>query len=177
MVIGRDGTIEGLVSRSDLKAGVSPYLRPAFAKWRRPSDDATLQIRVKWVMSRPVRTISPETSVVSLIEGMLEFSGRCLPVVDQENKVRGLVTVFDIFRVLLSSDESISAAAEISEETVGSDFAKESANADEMPSASLPEPEGPKPPIDISDYSPSKRVPASRKNREIDVQTTTESLH
>ena len=52
-MIGADGVLEGLVSKSDLAGAASPYLRPEFAKWRWPLDDATLQIKVKWIMSRP----------------------------------------------------------------------------------------------------------------------------
>ncbi|MEA3227008.1 MAG: CBS domain-containing protein, partial [Planctomycetota bacterium] len=58
-VVGQNGTLEGIVSKSDAAGAMSPYLRPMFAKWRRPSDDATLKIKIKWIMSRPVRTAKP----------------------------------------------------------------------------------------------------------------------
>ena len=100
MMIGQDGILQGIVSRSDLTGAVSPYLRPIFAKWRRPLDDATLQIKVRWIMSRPVRTIRPETPLTVIIENIRRFGGRCLPVVNKESDVEGLVTVFDILKVL-----------------------------------------------------------------------------
>jgi CBS domain-containing protein len=108
MVVGLDEVMEGIVSRSDLTGAISPYLRPVFAKWRRPLDDATLQIKIKWIMSRPVHTIKPETSLEAIMENMRQFGGHCLAVVDQEAKVQGLVTVFDIFQDMLSSDPNIS---------------------------------------------------------------------
>ncbi|MHC4123321.1 MAG: CBS domain-containing protein, partial [Planctomycetota bacterium] len=60
IMIGTDGILEGIVSKSDLSGALSPFLRPVFAKWRRPQDDATLQIKIKWIMSRPVHIISPQ---------------------------------------------------------------------------------------------------------------------
>jgi len=104
IMIGQNGVLEGIVSKSDLKGATSPYLRPEFAKWRRPLDDATLQIKVRWIMSKPVHTIRAETSLAAIMENMCRFSVRCLPVVDNQGKVQGEVTVFDIFKVLLKND-------------------------------------------------------------------------
>jgi len=39
-----------------------------------------------------------------MIEDMRQFGGRCLPVVDHQGKVRGLVTALDIFKVLLGNN-------------------------------------------------------------------------
>jgi len=102
MMIGQDGVLEGIVSRSDLKGTISPYLRPVFAKWRRPLDDATLQIKIKWIMTKIVHTITPETPLVETIENMHRFHVRGLPVAEAQGKVIGFVTVFDIFRILLT---------------------------------------------------------------------------
>lgn len=104
VLIGTDGALEGIVSRSDIAGAVSVYLRPVFAKWRRPADDATLDIKIKWVMSRPVRTVNPETSLAVILENMRRFGGGCLPVVGRQGKVEGIVTVFGIFEALLRSD-------------------------------------------------------------------------
>jgi len=110
VMIGRDKTLQGIVSKSDLTAALSPYLRPEFAKWHKPSDDASLKIRLKWIMSSPVVTTSPETTLAEIMEKMYQCGRRALPVVDQQGKVQGLVTVFDIFKGLLkqsSSDKQI----------------------------------------------------------------------
>jgi len=108
MMVGTDGQLEGMVSKSDIATAVSIYLRPVFAKWRRPIDDATLQIRIKWIMSRSVRTIKPDTSLTAIMENMRQSGLRCLPVVDQQGKVAGLVTVFDIFKTLLHTNSGLS---------------------------------------------------------------------
>jgi CBS domain-containing protein len=108
VLVGRDGALEGLLSNSSIQSAVSPYLRPAFAKWRRPEDDATLGIKVKWIMSRPVRTVRPETALATIIESMCRYGGRCLPVVDAQSKVQGIITVFDILLRVLEADQSLS---------------------------------------------------------------------
>lgn len=108
VLVGRDGALEGLLSNSSIQSAVSPYLRPAFAKWRRPEDDATLGIKVKWIMSRPVRTVRPETALATIIESMCRYGGRCFPVVDAQSKVQGIITVFDILLRVLEADQSLS---------------------------------------------------------------------
>ena len=104
LLVGTDRLIAGIVSKSDLAGAVSPYLRPEFAKWRRPLDDASLNIKIKWIMSRPVRTIRPETPLAVIMENMCRFGGCCLPVLDRQGKVYGLVTVFDVFKALENAD-------------------------------------------------------------------------
>lgn len=108
ILIGANGALEGLVSNSNILGAVSLYLRPMFAKWRRPQDDATLGVKIKWIMSRPVRTVRPDATVAGMIESMRRCGGRCLPVVDAKGAVQGIVTVFDILLRILESDKSIS---------------------------------------------------------------------
>jgi len=115
IMVGQDGALEGIVSKSDITGATSIYLRPIFAKWHGPGDDATLQIKLKWIMSRPVRTVRPETPLATIIENMCRFGGRGLPVVDEQGKVQGLVTVFDIFRTLLNTSEDVSTVGKTAE--------------------------------------------------------------
>ncbi|MFH1882637.1 MAG: CBS domain-containing protein [Planctomycetota bacterium] len=115
IIVGQDGALEGIVSKSDITGAASIYLRPIFAKWHGPGDDATLQIKLKWIMSRPVRTIRPEAPLATIIENMCRFGGRGLPVADEQGKVQGLVTVFDIFRTLLNTSEDVSAVGKTAE--------------------------------------------------------------
>jgi len=110
LMIGTNGSLEGIVSKSDITGAISPYLRPIFAKWRRSLDDATLQIRVRWIMTRPVHTIQPQMPLITIMEQMCRFGRRALPVVDQQGRVQGLVTVFDVFKALLTAEANISLA-------------------------------------------------------------------
>lgn len=108
ILIGSNGTLEGLVSNSNILGAVSLYLRPMFAKWRRAQDDATLGVKVKWIMSRPVRTVRPDATLAAVIESMRRCGGRCLPVVDAQGTVQGLVTALGLLLHVLESDESTS---------------------------------------------------------------------
>jgi CBS-domain-containing membrane protein len=101
IMIGQGQVPEGIISKSDLTGALSPYLRSVFVKWRRPMDDATLRIRIKWIMSKCIHTIGPDTPLTEIMEHMCQSGIRCLPVVDEQGTVQGLVTVFDIFRALL----------------------------------------------------------------------------
>jgi CBS domain-containing protein len=108
VLVGRKGVLEGIVSASTIQAALSPYLRPMFARWRRPEDDATLGIKVKWIMSRPVRTVPAQATLAVAIESMFRHGGRCLPVVNREGAVQGVVTVFDILARLIEADPASS---------------------------------------------------------------------
>ena len=103
ILIGKDQIPEGIISKSDLNGAVSPYLKPIFAKWRRPLDDATLQIKIKWIMTRPVKTIKPDTTLNVIMDTMRQFGNRCLPVTDESGKAIGIVTVFDVFKALTNN--------------------------------------------------------------------------
>jgi CBS domain-containing protein len=102
LLIGQKGSLEGVASKSDVRGALSPYLQSMFAKWRSPMDVATLQIKAKWIMSRPVRTVRPDATLSAVMQAMSEHGGRCMPVVDEQANVLGIVTVFDIFTVLLT---------------------------------------------------------------------------
>ncbi|MHC4640048.1 MAG: CBS domain-containing protein [Planctomycetota bacterium] len=107
LMIGRGQVLEGVVSKTNLTAAMSPYLRSIFAKWRRPLDDATLQIRVKWIMVKPASTIQPDTPLTAIMEKMCLTDLRCLPVVDKQGKAQGLITVFDILKMFLNQSSHI----------------------------------------------------------------------
>lgn len=112
LLIGQNEQLQGIVSKSDIRGAQSPYLHSMFAKWRTPMDIATLQIKAQWVMSRPVRTVRPDTTLAQVMQAMTEHGGRCMPVTDEAGKVQGIVTVFDIFSALLVSGQGISTAGE-----------------------------------------------------------------
>jgi predicted transcriptional regulator len=104
VMIGSDGVLEGIVSKSDLNGAVSPFLRPKFAKWRRPLDDASLQIKVKWIMSSPVRTIRSQTPLVDIIKVMTQHKKLALTVMSKQGKTLGLVTQYDIYKAILKQE-------------------------------------------------------------------------
>jgi CBS domain-containing protein len=101
VIVGQKLAPQGIVSRSDIAGAVSPYLRPTFAKWRRPLDDATLRIKVKWIMSTPLTTIASDTPLSAIMEQMQQLHKRALPVVGAQGAIVGMITAYDIFAALL----------------------------------------------------------------------------
>jgi CBS domain-containing protein len=102
ILVGRNGSLAGIVSKSDIRGAMSPYLQEMFARWRRPLDVATLQIRLKWVMSKPVYTVCPDTPIASFVQQMLSRKIRALPVADEKGSVVGIITVFEVFNAILN---------------------------------------------------------------------------
>ena len=103
MIIGRRTAPEGVISKSELTAMLSPYLRPEFAKWRQQLDDATLQIRVKWTMINPLRTINPATPLSAVIEKLNQSDTQCIAVANGGGKIQGLITRAETFKALTDS--------------------------------------------------------------------------
>jgi len=109
LFIGANKTADGIVSKSDLDAAVSPYLRPIFSKWRQTLDDATLKLKVKWIMSRLVPTIKTDTPLDEVIEQLSASDAAALAVADQTGKVQGVVTVNDIFKAVVDGQGTTAA--------------------------------------------------------------------
>jgi CBS domain-containing protein len=105
-LIGSSGVCQGIISRSNITGAVSPFLRPIFAKWRRPLDDASLQIKVKWIMSTPVHTVTLTATLDEVVSKMSSFGGRCLPVINASGKIAGIVTVFDVFKIFMNNNKN-----------------------------------------------------------------------
>ncbi|MHC4132003.1 MAG: CBS domain-containing protein [Planctomycetota bacterium] len=103
ILVGENQVLEGIVSMSDVRDAISPYLKSTFSKWRRPLDDATLQIRSKWIMTRAIHTIKPDMPLSDILIHMCNYNIRCLPVINKDNKVEGIITVFDIFKAMINN--------------------------------------------------------------------------
>jgi CBS domain-containing protein len=84
-----------------------------------PSDATTLsiwelnylwaQLTVERVMTRKLLTISPDSSILDAAELMLDHKISGLPVVDAQNKLIGMITESDIFRMLIKTRQPVQA--------------------------------------------------------------------
>jgi CBS domain-containing protein len=94
------GAIVGMVTQRDLfKAAMSSAMG-----YGEKAQKAYLQsVRVKEIMTYPVVTISPETSVATAADMILTKGIGCLPVVDG-TKLVGIVTKTDLLRCLRTLD-------------------------------------------------------------------------
>jgi CBS domain-containing protein len=83
-----------------------------------PSDATTLsiwelnylwaQLTVEKIMSRKLITVKPDTSIIDAAQAMLDYKVSGLPVVDDNEKLVGILTESDIFRMLVKSRIPIS---------------------------------------------------------------------
>ena len=104
LLVGDGTKLEGIVTDSDLDGAASIYLRPIFSKWRRPEDDATLQIRLKWIMSKQIYSVNPETPLCNIVHLKCKYDISCLPVVDVQGQMLGVVTTKDMLQGVVNRD-------------------------------------------------------------------------
>jgi CBS domain-containing membrane protein len=97
MPVVREGKLVGILSQRDLFRGaVSSVLQLAPAAER----EWLAKIRVAEVMTAEVVTAEPDWPVRQAVEVMLKGRFGCLPVVDAENRVVGLLSESDCLRLL-----------------------------------------------------------------------------
>ncbi|CAK7283526.1 CBS domain-containing protein [Streptomyces misionensis] len=108
-VIDRDDKVLGVVSASDL-------VRERAA--RRP--DGPGETPVREVMSAPAVTVHPEQRVPDAARLMERRGVERLPVVDEEDRLIGIVTRRDLLRVFLRGDDEI--RRQVSEEIVAGEL-------------------------------------------------------
>jgi CBS-domain-containing membrane protein len=97
MPVVRDGKLAGILSQRDLFRGaVSSALQFRAAAER----EWLAKIRVAEVMTSDVVTAAPEWSLRQAVEVMLEGRFGCLPVVDQDDRLVGLLSESDCLRLL-----------------------------------------------------------------------------
>src|SRR5215831_7982781 len=94
------GDIVGIVTQRDLfKAAMSSAMG-----YGEKAQKAYLQsVRVKEIMTYPVVTVAPDTSVAAAAEMLITKGVGCLPVVDAQQLI-GIVTKTDLLRCLRALD-------------------------------------------------------------------------
>ena len=94
------GEVVGIVTQRDLfKAAMSSTMG-----YGEKAQQAYLQsVRVKEIMTYPVVTVSPDTSVAAAAEMMLNKGVGCLPVIAAQQLI-GIVTKTDLLRCLQALD-------------------------------------------------------------------------
>jgi CBS domain-containing protein len=69
--------------------------------------DPSLNLPVTSIMTRNVTHIQPDCALYDAVKMLYELKISCLPVVDKEKKLRGIITVTDVMRALLNAYELI----------------------------------------------------------------------
>ena len=112
-IVDEEGTLVGILSDRD----VLRYL-PFVGGQRLPGTgafrsslfhvdmrDPSLSLIISSIMTRNVTHIRPNCSFYDAVKMLQELKISCLPVVNEEKKLRGIVTVTDIMRALLGAYE------------------------------------------------------------------------
>lgn len=94
-VVGTDGRLVGLVTQSDVyQAQISALAGLTDSERRARQSD----VRIRQIMSRAVLAVSPETLASEAAQLMLVHRIGCLPVIDEFEMLRGIVTERDFLR-------------------------------------------------------------------------------
>ena len=106
----KSGKLMGIVSDRDILQHL-----PFTALSQRPEErfrdhlfesdpkDASLRLPVTRIMTQEVVHVSPDCDIYEGARMMYDLGVSCLPVVDEEKKLQGLITVTDLMRALLAA--------------------------------------------------------------------------
>lgn len=90
--------LAGVISDRDLLRHISPFVGKMA---ERPQDIQTLERRLHQVMTRALITVTTDTEVVSAARTMICNKVSCLPVLDEQGAVAGIVTWRDLVRAFV----------------------------------------------------------------------------
>ena len=93
----------GVISDRDVLRHLSPF---AGTPGEQRRDEATLKVHAHQVMTRHPITVAPWTDVLSAAEIMVERRISCLPVVDEAEKLVGVVTWKDLLHAVVATVRS-----------------------------------------------------------------------
>ena len=102
-----DGRLMGVISDRDLLKTVSPY---ASTQSEHPRDAATLRKKAHQIMTRKPITIAVDGSVLQAIKCFIDDKVSCLPVLNHDGSVAGILTWRDILKAIISTVEKIHAS-------------------------------------------------------------------
>ena len=98
LVVTEHDKVVGVVSDRDLLQNLSPFIGKLGEQTR---DIARLDRKVHQFMSRNLHTVSPDTPLAKAGEMMIRERIGCLPVLDAEGRVEGILTIRDVARVTI----------------------------------------------------------------------------
>jgi len=86
----------GVVSDRDYLKAISPFIN---TDRERSVDRASLKRKVHQIMSRkPLTTVGPDTSIEAACHLLLKHNISCLPVINDQEKIEGIITWKDLLK-------------------------------------------------------------------------------
>lgn len=95
MLVTSNDKLVGIVSDRDVLKNISPFVDTAAETAK---DLHTLQKRAHQIMSRRIISVPPHAKLITAIRTFNDNKVSCLPVVDDNQKVLGIVSWRDILR-------------------------------------------------------------------------------
>ena len=99
-VVNEHGTLTGILSDRDVNQSLSPFIG---TDQEREQDTACLKILARDVMTKEPITVTEDTRIDTASILLLEHNFSCLPVVNEEEDLVGLVTWKDILNYYVYS--------------------------------------------------------------------------
>lgn len=104
LVVSEDHEVVGVISDRDLLKELSPYLNTPSEQRR---DLSTLKKKAHQIMSRQLVSGLPMTTIKEAACLLMEHSISCLPVLDENGALVGIVTWKDILKFFLEDLNSL----------------------------------------------------------------------
>ena len=109
-ITDEQGKLQGIISDRDILrqlhyAGRRPLQRQKKFRehlFRADRDFANLKMPLETIMTAKVTHVPPDTSAYTAAEKLLRSKLSCLPVVDDQNNLMGIVTTADLMSTLLT---------------------------------------------------------------------------
>lgn len=101
-VITADGRLAGLITHRDLLRGQISVLTGLTAEQRRARQE---EVRIDELMTVDVWTVTPDTLASHAGQTLLDHKFGCLPVIDSDRKLCGIVTERDFLRFAVKALE------------------------------------------------------------------------
>ncbi|WP_320819686.1 CBS domain-containing protein [Thalassolituus sp.] len=97
LLVIQSGKLWGVVSDRDLLKSVSPNIGTITETLR---DVASLNKKVHQIMTRKPITLSPDADVYEAIRVFNEHNVSCIPILNNDNSVAGILSWRDVFKAL-----------------------------------------------------------------------------
>lgn len=95
LLVVEDDALVGVISDRDVLRAISPFLGTMAEQHR---DARTLEMRAGEIMSRQPITVTPDATVQAAASLLLAHDISCLPVVDDDGAIHGILTSRDMLR-------------------------------------------------------------------------------